>query len=83
MRSAKNSGAQRRVVSSHRVALAPFSQNSNGWVSAGFVHEQETHMKPCGLFCRASVSIAADVAHSEPKILVMPLREPQPPAGPS
>ena len=40
-------------------------------------------MKPFGLFCRLSVSSAAGVSHSLPKIRAMPFSEPQPPAGPS
>ena len=40
-------------------------------------------MKPCGLFWRAKVSIAAGVGHSSPKIRAIPLSDPHPPAGPS
>ena len=39
-------------------------------------------MKPCGLFCRASVSSAPGVGHSSPNTLAMPLSDPHPPAGP-
>src|SRR5664279_4159775 len=40
-------------------------------------------MKPLGLFCRLSVSSAAGESHSFPKMLAIPLSDPQPPAGPS
>ena len=47
------------AVSSHTVALAPFSQNSKGGLSPGLAQAQATHMKPSGLFCRRKVSSAA------------------------
>jgi hypothetical protein len=62
---------QRRLVSSHRGRLDPFSQNSKGWMLGRLAHEQETHMKPCGLVCRASVSIAIGDDNSLPKTRLM------------
>ena len=53
----KNVGGLRLPVSSHAVALAPFSQNSAACGLAGLAHAQLTHMKPPGLFC--SVKAAA------------------------
>ena len=38
------------VVISHAVALAPFSQNSNGFAGSGLAYEQLTQAKPRGLF---------------------------------
>ena len=79
---AKNSGVQRRVVFSHSVALAPFSQNSKVCGCAGLVQAQDTHMKPPGLFCRLNVSSAAGVGRSRASTSAMPRTEPQPPAAP-
>ena len=80
--SAKKSGVQRCGVSSQRVALAPFSQNSNGCGLAGLPQAQETQAKPSGLFCSESVlqkrparapSLLADAGHAA--------QDPHPPAG--
>src|SRR5690606_7338806 len=68
--------------SSQNVALAPFSQNSKRCGSRGLAQAQLAHMKPSGLFCRASWRIASTVgtAGSAPK-RSSECTEPQPPAG--
>ena len=73
---------QRRLVSSHKVALAPFSQNSKACGSLGLVQAQDTHMKPLTLFWRRSVLSAASVGRSRKVVSTIPRTEPQPPSAP-
>jgi hypothetical protein len=80
---AKKSGSARRLVCSHKVALAPFSQNSAMCGFFGLVHAQLTHMNPPGRFCRRSRSSAPGVSYSLPKMRAMLASERQPPVGPS
>src|SRR3569832_334656 len=84
--SAKNSGVVRLSVISQAVALAPFSQNSKGWGSAGLAHEQLTHMKPSGLFCFIRTSGPRSGISSWVNMLASATTDPHPPAalgGPS
>ena len=57
---AKNAGSTRLDVISHAVALAPFSQNSNGCGSAGLGQAQLTQSNPPGLFWWPQQQRAAD-----------------------
>ena len=49
---AKNSGVVRFEVSSHAVALIPFSHASTEWGDRRHAQERLTHVKPSCLFCR-------------------------------
>ena len=69
------------MVISHAVALAPFSQNSNGSGLAGFGQAQLTHWNPSTLFCRLSVSAPLTGTPSRLRIFASDRAEPQPPEG--
>src|SRR6202167_2458391 len=78
----KNSGVVVLVVISQAVALAPFSQNSNGWGDAGFAQEQLTHMKPSVLFCFSRISLPRRATSSCVRIAPTAFTDSHPPAGP-
>ena len=80
---AKNSGVVRAVVISHAVALAPFSQNSNGSGCAGLDQAQLTHWKPSGLFCCDKASMPLAGMPSRARMVPSDFADPQPPAGAS
>jgi hypothetical protein len=77
--SSKNSGVIRFAVVSHAVAFAPLSQNSNVWGSAGFAHEQLTHMNPSGLFCFSKIALSFNGTFSCDNVDVTDFNDPQPP----
>ena len=78
---AKKSGVHRCAVISQAVALAPFSQNSNGSGFAGLDHAQLTHWKPSTLFCRVKVSAPLASTPSRARMVPSDFADPQPPAG--
>src|ERR1700761_1835521 len=79
--SAKNSGVQRSFVNSQAVALAPCSQNSAAWGSAGLAHEQLTHWKPSGLFCLSRMRVPSSRMCASPSACATSLTDVQPPAA--
>ena len=66
---------------SHAVALAPFSQNSNGLGLAGLGQAQLTQSNPPGLFCSVMAVKPLTGMPSLSRIPANPLIEPQPPEG--
>src|SRR5579875_4064913 len=80
---AKNSGVVRKLVSSHALAFAPFSQNSNLAGFSGWGHAHDTQVKPRGLFCRHSSRTVEGIGtFSRCRIALTELTDPQPPAEP-
>ena len=78
---AKKAGVQRAEVSSHIVALPPFSQNSKVCAFAGLPQAQETQAKPSGLFWRSSVAAIAGPTRMRSPVSASPRIDPHPPVG--
>ena len=69
------------AVISQVVALAPFSQNSNGCGLAGLAQAQLTQAKPSGLFWCIKIRVPLSGTRSRVRLRVREWTEPQPPAG--